>query len=111
MAEPDGHRLLALVSSALPPALHPCGGIHGLLSLMQRCCIVTATSMIHEVRAGYKHRRTRGLLDTASVLSICTHAAGVDRHVRPCTLNGGYCWRTQKGRNLLANRLKIQFTK
>src|SRR5215470_4847959 len=35
----------------------------------------------------YTRRRARGLLDTARVLSICTHAAGVDRHVRPWTLN------------------------
>src|SRR5262245_16191837 len=38
-------------------------------------------------QAGYKRRRARGLLDTASVLSIYTPRVGSVRQRRPCALN------------------------
>src|SRR5215813_6079253 len=47
-----------------------------------------AASGCPQGRAGYKRWCARGLLDTATVLSICTVGAEIDRHGRPCALNG-----------------------
>jgi hypothetical protein len=46
--------------------------------------------MIHESDGCVYAQVRGGGIDTASVLSICTVGAGVDRQVQPCTRNGRF---------------------